>query len=353
MDTSPTMTEARSDDAVNSSRGRVPKWPFVLAAFLFAVGIAIAVLWPIEIDYYTHSPGPVYDSSDYVTVIGGDPSNEGELFWLTIVQKQANVFEYIGARLDPTVAVVPRENIRSSDTSPEDLRRANLASMEEAKNNARFVALTYLGYEVTYEGAGALVIDTVEGSGAHGVLLPDDVIVDIDGKPISLRNDVIEVLTSKGVGDAAVLTVERGDEVFELTIVLGPHTDDPDRPMVGVLLDDYELLPDFPVPIMIDSSNVGGPSAGLMFTLQIIDQLTPEPMTNGHRVAGTGVIFRDGTVGPIGAVPQKVFAAIDAGATAVLVPALNYDDAVEAAGDDIVVVRVATIDDALDYLATL
>jgi PDZ domain-containing protein len=104
---------------------------------------------------------------------------------------------------------------------------------------------------------------------------------------------------------------------------------------------------------VIDSQNIGGPSAGMMFSLQIIDQLTDEELTDGERIAGTGTISRDGTVGGIGGVHQKVHGAIDSGALAVLVPASNYPDAVEAAGDDIEVVRVETIDDALDYLATL
>jgi PDZ domain-containing protein len=103
----------------------------------------------------------------------------------------------------------------------------------------------------------------------------------------------------------------------------------------------------------IDSQNIGGPSAGMMFTLQIMDQLTEEPLTKGYRIAGTGTIDRDGVVGAIGGVHQKVYGAIAAGARAVLVPAANYDDAVAAAGDQIEVVRVETIDDALVFLESL
>jgi PDZ domain-containing protein len=100
----------------------------------------------------------------------------------------------------------------------------------------------------------------------------------------------------------------------------------------------------------MDSQNIGGPSAGMMFTLEIINQMTEEDITDGLRIAGTGTIRRDGTVGPIGGVKQKVFAAIDAGATVVFIPANNYDDALLAAGDDIKVVRIETIDDPLEFL---
>jgi len=117
-----------------------------------------------------------------------------------------------------------------------------------------------------------------------------------------------------------------------------------------VLLDNNEPIIEFPIDVTIDSQNIGGPSAGMMFTLEIMNQLTEQDLTGGQRIAGTGTIALDGTVGAIGGVTQKVNAAIDAGAVVVLVPAGNYDNAVAAAGDKIVVVRVETIDDALAYL---
>jgi PDZ domain-containing protein len=123
--------------------------------------------------------------------------------------------------------------------------------------------------------------------------------------------------------------------------------------MVGVLLDNNEPIVEFPIDVEIDTQNIGGPSAGLMFTLQIMDQLTGGEITKGERIAGTGTIARDGTVGSIGGVKQKIHGAIDAGARAVLVPAGNYDDALKAAGDDIEVVRIVTIDDAVAFLKTL
>ena len=123
--------------------------------------------------------------------------------------------------------------------------------------------------------------------------------------------------------------------------------------MVGVLLTSGPTQTVFPVDIEIDSQNIGGPSAGLMFTLEIMNQLTDDDLTKGRAIAGTGTIARDGTVGAIGGVKQKVFGAIDAGAEFVLVPAANFPDAVEAAGDDITVIEVATIADALDFLEAL
>jgi PDZ domain-containing protein len=146
--------------------------------------------------------------------------------------------------------------------------------------------------------------------------------------------------------------VDQFDQI-EVKLVLGPHTDDPARPMIGVLLDNNEPIVEFPVDVVIDSKNIGGPSAGMMFTLQIMDQLTDGEITRGERIAGTGTIARDGTVGSIGGIKQKVHGAIDAGARAVLVPAGNYDDALVAAGDRIEIVRIETIEDAVAFLRTL
>lgn len=340
---------------------KAPKWPWVVAGVLIIVGIAIAALWPVTVPYYTLSPGPVYDTSDFVTVEGGEPSDIGELFFLTVSLKEANVFEYAAGRLDASVDIRPRENIRPTGVSPEQLRRESLAAMEESKNDATFVALTQLGYDVTFLGTGALVIETVPDSAADGVLLPGDIIVEMDGQTVAFRSDIISQLSDAEIGQLVEMLVQRpvvegATDDFEETsieLVLGPHVDDPDRPMIGVLLDNNEPIVEFPVTVVIDSQNIGGPSAGMMFTLQIMDQLTEEEITKGYRIAGTGTISKDGTVGAIGGVRQKVFGAIDAGARAVLVPAANYEDAVDAAGDAIEVVRVETIEDALTFLESL
>jgi PDZ domain-containing protein len=347
---------------------RYPKWPFILAGVLLIIGTAIAALWPVKVPYYTLSPGPVYDTSDYVSVSEGTTNASGELFFLTVSLKEANLFEYLTGYLDPSVNIAPRENIRPPGVSQDQLRREALASMDQSKTDATFVALTELGYDVTLIGTGAEVIETVPGSAADGVLQAGDVIVELNGERIEFRSDVLDLLQGSAVGDEVTLVVERSveetdqseagtdedqpaeSETIELTLVLGPHTDDPERPMIGVLLDNHDPIIEFPVDVTIDSQNIGGPSAGMMFTLQIMNQLTEDDITAGLRIAGTGTIARDGTVGPIGGIQQKVFGAIDAGADVVFVPADNYDAALSAAGDDIDVVRVETIDDPLEYL---
>lgn len=350
-------TGGQSPDPQQPTRRLGGKWPLALAALLIIVGIAIAATWRIDVPYYTLSPGPVYDTSDFISVPDTSEGDvDGEMFFLTVALQEANVFQWAAAQVSPKVDLAPRQNIRPEGVSREELRRENLARMEQSKTDAAFVALIELGYEPTYIGTGALVINTIEGTGAEGILLPDDVIIAIDDGVVEFRDDVTGLVSEKEIGDTMVLTVERWSddvediEVLDLTIVLGPHVDDPSLPMVGIMVDNNEPIVEFPVDIDIDSRNVGGPSAGLMFTLEIINQLTDDDITEGVRIAGTGTIRRDGTVGAIGGVRQKIYGAIDAGATVVFIPADNYDDALLAAGDSITVVRVDTIDDPLDFL---
>lgn len=347
-----------------------PVWPYVLAGFMFLVGAAVTLLllFPFDVPYYSFSPGPVNDVTDFVDT--GEPAAEGsgELFFLTVSLKEVNVVEYLGALIDRQVDLTPRETVRPVGISQEDLREQNLAMMRDSQNFAKYVALTQLGYEVTLVGTGARIQGIVENSAAEGTLLEGDVIYAVDGVAVQFVGEAVSQIGGRAPGDEVTLSVRRivGDENavedLEITIVLGPFMatdedgnliDEPDRGMVGVLLTDDSTETVFPVDITIDSHNIGGPSAGLMFTLEIMNQLTEEDLTKGHSIAGTGTISVDGTVGAIGGVKQKVFGAIDAGAEYVLVPAANFPDAVAAAGNDITVIEIATIADAVDFFATL
>ena len=349
---------------VRNTQRRLPVWPFLAAGVMLLLGAFVfaAVAIPISVPYYALSPGPVSDVSDYIDIADPAGTTEGELFFLTVSLQEVNVIEWLGAQLDARVDLAPRENIRPVGVTQEQLRERNLGEMERSKENAKFVALTYLGYEVIYDGSGALIQSTIEGSAADGVLLPGDVI------KVEFASEAVDGIGGRAPGDSLVLTIERVDaddpdlvETFDVTLVLGSYRfeedgniiDDPNRGMVGVLLGDAEVDVSFPVDVKIDSQNIGGPSAGLMFTLEIIDALTEDDLTRGRRIAGTGTMSADGSVGTIGGMRQKTFGAIEAGAEYILVPAGNYEEAVDAAGDDIEVVRVETIDDAMTFFASL
>jgi PDZ domain-containing protein len=350
-------------------RRRLPIWPFVLSGAMLLVGAFVfaAVAIPISMPYYAMSPGPVSDVSDYIQVENSSDTTEGELFFLTVSLQEVNVLEWVGAKLDSRVDLAPRENIRPAGVSQEQLRQQNLALMNRSKDNATFVALDYLGYEVTYIGSGAEITATIEESAAEGLLQAGDIIKFVDGQEVEFSSDAVDLIGGRAPGDALVLTIERASdtgelELIDIPLVLGPYRfidedgnvlDDPDRGMAGVMLKDAPVDVIFPVDVQIDSQNIGGPSAGLMFTLEIINDLTEEDITHGRRIAGTGTINADGEVGSIGGMRQKTFGAIDVGAEYLLVPTGNYDEAVDAAGDDIEVVQVATIQDAMTFLASL
>ncbi len=347
---------------------KLPRWPFVLGGVLLAVAIAIVLAWPINMPYYAWSAGPVTDSADVVSVPDGQPST-GDLLFLTVELREVNLLEFIAANLDDEVSLSSIEAVRPPDVSREELRRRNLESMNRSQQRAIYVALTKAGYDVELLGQGALVIGLVEDSPAEGVLQELDLITAVDGEPVAFREDLIALLGDRPPGDTVNITLERplADsisevETLEVDLTLGVWRgededgnviEDPNRGMMGVFLDDVDPVPVFPIDVVIDAENVGGPSAGMMFTLEIINQLTPDDLTNGRRIAGTGTIRVDETVGPIGGMRQKVFGAIAAGAEYVLTPAGNYDEAVEAAGDRIDIIRVETIDDALEFLNSL
>jgi PDZ domain-containing protein len=179
------------------------------------------------------------------------------------------------------------------------------------------------------------------------------VITSIDGQPVQTADEAAELIRGHAVGDVLHIAGDRDDGTFEADIALMPHPDLEGSPMLGVALDtaDLELL--FPIDVAIDSRNIGGPSAGMMYALTVLNLMTEGDLTGGHRIAGTGTIRFDETVGPIGGVRQKVYAARGIGAEYVLVPADNYEDALTAAGDEIQVVSVTSLQDALDFLGTL
>lgn len=348
---------------------RIAKWPFVVAGLMLLVGVAVAFTWNINVPYFALSPGPVNDASDYITVpedelLGGE---DGDLFFLTVSLKEINAMEYLGALIDEQVDLSPRENIRPAGVTPEQLREQNVQAMASSKINASVVALTHLGYDVTLEGTGAEVTSVIEDSAATGILQEGDLIVAVNGEAVEFSAEASELIGGKPPGETVEIDVlrpleEGGTEELTVSVTLKPFrfededgnvNEEPDRGMVGVLLLDGPTNIVLPVEVTIDAQNIGGPSAGLMFALEIINQLTEEDITHGRRIAGTGTINAEGEVGPIGGIRQKVYAAIEVGAEVVFVPDGNFDEAVDAAGDDIVVVRVRTIDDALDYLAAL
>jgi PDZ domain-containing protein len=175
----------------------------------------------------------------------------------------------------------------------------------------------------------------------------------VDGRAVLTADDAGALIRTYQIGDTVNLTGTRNGEPLSVYVTLAPHPDVEGAPMVGVALQTVNLGLRLPIDVEIDARNIGGPSAGMMYAITVLDLLTEEDLAKGHRIAGTGTISPDETVGAIGGVRQKVYAARSVGAEYVIVPTDNYSDALTAADDDIEVVAVATLQDALDFLESL
>ncbi len=358
VNTEPPLTPVPPPPAARPRR----RWRWGIGAIVLGVLLVLGVVAAstIEVSYYAVGPGPVEEVEPLVSVSDGVDTfdADGEFVFLTVVLDEVTVLEFLDAAIDSKVDLQPREAIRPAGVSSEQLRESNRRSMEESKQRAVFVALTRLGYEAELSGDGAVVIGLVEDSPAAGLLQAEDVIVELNDEDIAMATDAVAAVSRLAPGDVVSITLKRtdgeGDEELVATdVVLGEHPDEPDRGFIGIYLDTVNSIAEFPVDVEIDSRNIGGPSAGLMYTLGIMNLLTEEDITKGRLIAGTGTIDNEGRVGPIGGMRQKTFAAIATGAEYLLVPAGNTDEAREAAGDDIEVVPVATIDDALAFLKSL
>ena len=340
---------------IEATRQRGARWPYGLAIGFLAIGLLVLLFWPVKLPYFAMSPGPVEAVTDLVSATDVETfESDGEFFLLTVSLREVNAFEWFEAQfLDSRVDLVAREVIRPSGVSQEEVTRSNLVAMDESIDTAIFVALGRLGYDVGFIGEGVEVIQVVEGAPADGALEVGDRFTIVAGVEIQTSDQAAEVIRSFGIGDTITMIGIRSDELFEIAITLGPHPDIEGAPMVGVVFDTVNLSLDLPVDVNVDSRNIGGPSAGMTYALSVIDLLTPDDLTKGHVIAGTGTIRFDETVGPIGGVRQKVFAARGIGADVVFVPTANFEDALTAAGDGIEIVPVATLQDALDFLAVL
>jgi Lon-like protease len=310
--------------------------------------------WNVVLPYYAFSGGPVSDVINSVDVSGTETFlPDGSLMMLTVSSQEVNPFEALIAGFDPDVDLVRREAVRPPDESDEDFVARNQENMDLSKETAITLALTRLGYKVTSKTDGVLVATLVPETPAGEVLKVDDVIVAINGTLVQLPDEISPIIASLDVGDVVVVEVRRGTEDLTISVELAPREDDPTVPMIGIGAIAANPRFEYPFPVEIDAGLVGGPSAGMMYTLAVLDILTPGDLTGGHIVAGTGTIDDVGTVGAIGGVRQKVVAAEAAGAEVMLVPASNYEEALTARRDHMELLPVATLDEALEALERL
>ncbi len=341
-----------------TDRRSILLWGATLTGVVAAAVIVGGIL--LKLPYVALVPGAARDTEPLLTIDGIEEyPSEGELMYLTVrVRQRPNVWEYLWLRFDSDVEVLPEEVILG-DRTPEENREFNLELMNDSKKVAVAVALEELGYDAVQTDAVVLQ-QLVPGEAADGILEPGDSILSIDGEPTKNTQDLVDILGRYQPGDAVELVVERfgGDGTLALKIELGEHPDNIGGAFLGIQpADRLKFSDEFSFNVEIDSGSVGGPSAGLAFTLAVLDQLTEGELTGGEAVAITGAINAAGQVGPVGGVVQKAATVRDLGIDHFIVPsALGEAELVEVkerAGDDLTIIPVSTVDEALRALADL
>lgn len=322
----------------------------VLAVVAIALTIA-AFFVPVPI-FYAYLPGPVRDMEKLVDVGSAESfSSEGSLLLTTVsVDPEVTFAEMIQSGFDDSRAVVMKEDV-TGGRSLDELIEQQRVEMNESKRFAQEVALAALGLaEPT--GDGARVIETIDRYPAAGVLREDDLIVSVENQHVETTCEVGRAIDGHEVGETVEVGVERNGEfrTFSLETVEDPSN--PGSAIIGVFMEDVNRSFDPGIDVTFETGKIGGPSGGLMMTLALYDQLTPDDLTGGLKVAGTGTIACDGGVGPIGGIEQKVAGAEEAGAEIFLAPSGNAEAARRVAGE-IEIVSVRNFDQALGYLEDL
>jgi PDZ domain-containing protein len=322
----------------------------------------------IRAPYIVFAPGSAIPTEPAISTPGTETyETDGSVLFLTVslrgASRRMGYVEAAWGWLKGNQDVYPRDAILG-DQSGEENREASVQEMALSQEVAAKVALEHLGYEVPVEGTGTVISDTIPDTPAAEVLQPFDVITALDEVP-TLTDDVLRTeLEGRRPGDVVSVTFERDgdgdpattDDREESTedVELVADPDDPERTLLGVVqVFTRDLSYDLPFPVRIDTEDVGGPSAGLALTLGILDVLTPGSITGGHTIAVTGTIDPTGAVGEVGGVGQKAVAASEEGAELILAPAAEAELAERYADDDVRVVGVETLDDALEALADL
>jgi PDZ domain-containing protein len=321
--------------------------PRKVVAFVPLLVLAF-VLYAVRLPYFVIGPGPAEDVEPLIHVSGTTTyQSRGHLILTSVTEQQANAFDLVGAWLDPASTVLSERDVLGPGVTPQQEEQIARSEMDTSKIDAAVVALEAYAHYPKEHRPGALVEFVVPNSPADGKLFAGDVVTAINGQRVQAVDDFGADIQTVGGGHQARLTVAgRPGGVVSVTVV--PRWDPKlKRALVGIV-----AVANFPFDLTIDSGNIGGPSAGLMWTLGLIDLLTPGDLTGGRTIAGTGVIGPDGKVYAIGGVEEKVVAAQRRGAVVFFVPVDNAVGA-RSVAEGMAIVPVRTYADAVRYLRAL
>ncbi|HXZ63593.1 MAG TPA: PDZ domain-containing protein [Streptosporangiaceae bacterium] len=327
----------------------------LIAGCCVVVGLVIAAV--VSVPYVALTPGPTLntlgrpDGKELIQITGRRTyPTTGNLNLVTVSYTGGpgtdfNIFSALRAWLTPDDAVVPASEIYSAGQSQQQVIQQDTEEMLGSQQDATAAALCYLNIGYTTQDP---IVATVKGTPAYGVLQAGDKITAVDGTPIGCHHDVVTMIRDRRPGAPVTLTIDRGGVMKTLTLAT---KDIGNEPVVGV-----ELGPpvyQFPFSVKINLADIGGPSAGLMFALGIVDKLTPDSLTGGRFIAGTGEIEPTGGVEPIGGIQQKMAGARAAGATIFLTPAANCPNTSGAVPAGLRLVKVSSLAGAISELQAI
>lgn len=347
------MTFFTDDEPNRYPSGRRVRTGWIL--LLVAVIGTAAFAW-VPSPYVIEQPGATFDTLGEVS-IDDEPTplievpgqtvypTEGSLTLLTVGvvgsrRTPVSWLDVIGAWFDPSKAVVPIEAVYPEGQTVEMSNQENQALMEQSQHDATAAALTGLGYDVP---RSVFVRSIAEGLPADGALQVDDQILTANGTEVTDVASLQELVRSAGADEPISFAILRDGEQLEIDVTA--VDDSRAGPIIGV---GVETIFDFPFEVQIQLEDVGGPSAGMMFALGIMDKLTPGAMTGGEHIAGTGTLTAAGEVGPIGGIRQKLYGAVRSGAEWFLAPSRNCNEVIGHVPGGLTVFSVSTLDEAVE-----
>jgi Lon-like protease len=323
----------------------------LIAGIATVAAIVVSIFVPVP--YVILSAGPTLNTlgtlsgQPLITITGHRQyPTSGNLNMVTVSYQggpgdNLNIYSALRAWLDPTEAVVPEQELFPPGQSAQETQAQDTQEMTGSQQTATAAALTAL--HIGYQNQ-VFVVATEKGLPAYGVLKANDVIEAVDGTAVTGETGLTTLITAHPAGTRLRLTILRGTRTIQAYIVT---KEDSGRPVVGVEVSEQYK---FPFTVRISVGDIGGPSAGMMFALGIIDKITPMNLTGGRFIAGTGEITPNGQVQPIGGIQQKMVGARDAGATIFLAPAGNCSDTAGAVPAGLRIVKVSTLSQAITYL---
>ena len=329
-----------------------PPWLLALTGALVLAGVVAALLLAPTSGTYIFLPDRAHPVEPLVDVQGERPVRDGGgIYFVDVIVRRATLLERVFPGIQEGSSLVPEHLVNPTGVTDEQRRRRNLLEMRRSQSIAAAVALRELGYDVEATPTGVLITDVLPNTPAAGKLEPTDVVTAVDGRRVRTVPDLRRLITRRKPGDRLTVTVRRGNDVkrFELTTIADP--DDASRPVIGVIPEQAADI-DLPISVDIDVGEVGGPSAGLAFALDVLEELGRD-VDHGYKVAVTGAIELDGEVSAVGGVRQKTIGAERSDVDVFVVPAGANAGEARKHAKGLRVIPVKSFRQALRALATL